>query len=322
MIYLRTWRPVFGHWPPPKTLNRQKFFGSFFQKRTFFLWRYVCAALGKNATLPNSAIAFGAPCTPDDVTFQGFAKQRVRRYEVAVAGTLAQPEAARVSMMPRTQGEWQIILLTLKVAALAVIIAFPPAWFAGRLLAARTRARVAIAAAVNLPLVLPPVVTGWLLLTLLGAQGPVGAWLQTRLGIGFAFTTTGAALACAVMAFPLMARAIRLGLEAADRDVLAMAESLGAGPMDRLFAVALPLAAPGLLLALVTGFTASVGQFGAVIIFAGSMPGETQTLPLALYAALQTPDAAATAARLALASIALALLGALTAEALTRRLRR
>jgi molybdate transport system permease protein len=225
-------------------------------------------------------------------------------------------------MMPRTQGEWQIVLLTLKVAALAVTIAFPPALLAGWLLMSRTRTAGLIAALVNLPLVLPPLVTGWLLLTLLGAQGPVGAWLQARLGVGLAFSTAGAALACAVMAFPLMARAIRLGLEQADSDVLAMAKSLGAGPLDRLTAVALPLAAPGLLLALVTGFTASAGQFGAVLIFAGSMPGETQILPLALYAAVQTPDGTATAAKLALASIAVAVFGALTAEALTRRLRR
>jgi len=164
------------------------------------------------------------------------------------------------------------------------------------------------------------VVTDWLLLTMLGAQAPVGFWLSAHLGVNLAFTTAGASLACAVMAFPLMARAIRLGLEAADAETLAMARSLGAAPLDRFLAVALPLAAPGLLLALVTGFTASAGQFGALLIFAANIPGKTQTLPLALYAALQTPDGATAAAGLALASLALAVLGALTAEALKRRL--
>jgi molybdate transport system permease protein len=223
-------------------------------------------------------------------------------------------------MLPNP-GEWQVILLTLKVATLAVMLAFPAALLAGWLMAAGTRLAMVIAVLANIPLVLPPVVTGWLLLTVLGGQGAIGAWLQAHAGLTLPSTTAGAVLACAVMAFPFMARAIRLGVQAADQDVLAMAQSLGAAPMDRFLAVALPLAAPGLLLALVTGFTASAGQFGAVIIFAANVPGQTQTLPLAIYTALQTPDGAAAAARLALASLTLAVLGALTAEALTRRLR-
>jgi len=223
-------------------------------------------------------------------------------------------------MLPNP-GDWQIILLTLKIAALAVLVALLPALLAGWVLAGRARARWIVAPLVNLPLVLPPVVTGWLLLALFGAQAPAGVWLRAHLGVTLPATMAGAVLACAVIAFPLMARAIRLGVQAASHDILAMAGSLGAAPMDRFFAVGLPLAAPGLLLALVTGFTASAAQFGAVIIFAADVPGQTQTLPLAIYAALQTPAGAATAARLALASLSLAVLGALTAEALTRRLR-
>jgi len=195
-----------------------------------------------------------------------------------------------------TQNDWQVILLTLKVAALAVAAA--------------------------LPLTLPPVVTGWLLLILCGEQGPIGAWLLGRFNIRVAFTTPGAALACAVMVFPLMVRAIRQGIEAVDRNVLAAARTLGAGPLDRFFAVTLPLACPGLLVAIVTGFTAALGQFGAVIIFAANNPGQSRTLPLAIYTALQIPGGAADAARLSLCSIGLALLGLLAAERAGRRLRR
>ena len=224
--------------------------------------------------------------------------------------------------MPLTQNDWQVILLTLEVAALAVAGALPLAVLAAWALAARFRGRFLLHALVNLPLALPPVVTGWLLLILCGMQGPVGASLWSRFNIRVAFTTRGAALVCAVMVFPLMVCAIQLGLEAVDRNVLAAARTLGAGPLDRFFAVTLPLAAPGILMAIATGFTASLGQFGAVITFAASIPGQTQTLPLAIYAALQTPDGAADAARLSLCSGGLAILGLLAAQRLGHRLRR
>jgi molybdate transport system permease protein len=223
--------------------------------------------------------------------------------------------------MPVTPYDLQIILLTFEVATLAVAGALPFALVAGWALSMRFRGRFLVNTLVNLPLALPPVVTGWLLVILFGAQGPVGSWLQTRLGVSLRFTAPGAALACAVMAFPLMVRAIRAALEAADRDLLAAACTLGAGPTDRFFAVTLPLAGPGLLLAIVTGFTASLGEFGAVITFAASVPGQTQTLPLAIYAALQTQDGAAQAARLSLCAAALALLGWLAVERLGRQLR-
>jgi molybdate transport system permease protein len=224
--------------------------------------------------------------------------------------------------MPLSQNDWQVILLTLEVAALAVAGALPLAILAAWALAARFPGRALLHGVVNLPLALPPVVTGWLLLILCGAQGPVGAWLADRFNIRVAFTTRGAALACAVMVFPLMVRTLRLGIEAVDQNVLAAARTLGAGPFDRFFAITLPLAGPGVLLALITGFAASLGQFGAVITFAANIPGQTQTLPLAIYAALQTQGGTADAARLALCSGGLAVLGMLAAEGLAHRLRR
>ncbi len=220
-----------------------------------------------------------------------------------------------------SQNEWQTILLTVRVAGLAVVFAFPVAFVLAALLAARVRFHQALHALVCLPLVLPSVATGWLLLTLCGAQGPVGMWLGDRFDIHLAFTTEGAALACAVMVLPLMVRGLRLGLEAVDPEALAVASTLGAGASDRFFSIAVPLAWPGFALAVVTGFTASLAQFGAVITFAASIPGQTQTLPLAIYAALQTAGGAQ-AARLSLVAIGLAMFGALAADRLNRRLTR
>ena len=173
----------------------------------------------------------------------------------------------------------------------------------------------------HLPLVLPPVVTGWLLLLAFGVRGPVGTWLYQNFGVRLVFTTAGAALACAVMIFPLMLRAIRQSLDAADPELEQAARSLGASAWDRLFSITLPLAAPGILVGAVTGFAASLGEFGAVITFAASIPGQTQTLPLAIYAALQVPGGEAAAARLSIVSIGLAITGLTTAEMLGRWLR-
>jgi molybdate transport system permease protein len=225
-------------------------------------------------------------------------------------------------VMPVTPYDVQIILLTFEVAALAVVSVLPFALVAGWALSKRFRGRFLLNALVNLPLALPPVVTGWLLIVLCGAQGPVGSWLQARCGLALTFSTPGAALACAAMVYPLMVHAIRAGFEAANRDLLAAARSLGAGPMDQFFALTLPLAGPGIVLAIVTGFTASLGEFGAVITFAANVPGQTQTLPLAIYAALQTQDGATEAARLSLCAAALALLGWLITGFLGHRLGR
>ena len=171
----------------------------------------------------------------------------------------------------------------------------------------RTRfaGRTVFDAFVHLPLVLPPVVVGYLLLVLFGVRGPIGGWLYDNFGIQLAFTSTGAALATAVMSFPLVVRSIRISLDALDRGLEDAARTLGAGPLDRFFSITLPLIAPGILAGAVTAFAAGLGEFGAVITFASNIPGETRTLPLALYTALQTPDGDALAARLALISFSL-----------------
>lgn len=222
-----------------------------------------------------------------------------------------------------TPDEWVAVRLTLGVAARAVGFGLPVAILAALLLSGtRFPGRPLVDAVVHLPLVVPPVVTGWLLLLVFGVHGPVGAWLQAAFGVRLAFTTAGASLACAVMSFPLMVRAVRLSLDAVDRGLRDAARTLGAGAMDRLFTITLPLAAPGIVVGALVGFAASLGEFGAVITFAASIPGETQTLPLAIYAALQSPGGEATAARLSLVSVGFAVLGLLAADFADRRLRR
>ena len=167
---------------------------------------------------------------------------------------------------------------------------------------------------------LPPVVTGWLLLVVLGRNGPVGALLNQWLGIRLPFTTAGAAVACGTMVFPLLVRAARIAFEAADPGLEAAARSLGAGRIDRLLTVTLPLAIPGVVAGVALAYATSLGEFGAVITFAASIPGQTQTLPLAIFNALQSPGGEAQAARLAVASLVLAMLGLGAAEVLGRRL--
>ncbi len=179
-----------------------------------------------------------------------------------------------------------------------------------------------LALVLSLPLVLPPVVTGWLLLIVLGRRGPVGALLDQWFGIRLPFTTAGAAVACGTMVFPLLVRAARIAFEAADPGLEAAARSLGAGRLDRLLTVTLPLAAPGVFAGVALAYATSLGEFGAVITFAASIPGQTQTLPLAIFAALQAPGGEAQAARLALASLVLAAMGLGAAELLGRRLNR
>ncbi len=221
-----------------------------------------------------------------------------------------------------TADEWEAVALTLTIAARAVVFGLPLAVLAAFVLAhGRFFGRSALDALIHLPMVLPPVVVGWLLLLLFGLHGPVGRLLYGWFGVRLVFTTAGAALACGVMAFPLMVRAIRLSLEGVDRGLEQAARSLGAGPLDRFFTITLPLAAPGVVVGAIVGFAACLGEFGAVITFAANIPGQTQTLPLAIYAALQTVDAEAVAARLSLVSIGLALVGLLAADWLGRHLR-
>ncbi len=187
---------------------------------------------------------------------------------------------------------------------------------------ARTRfpGRPLLNALVHLPMVLPPVVTGWILLLVFGIHGPAGALLWRWFGVRLAFTSAGASLACAAMTFPIMVRAVRLAIEAADPALEQAARTLGAGRLDRLLTITLALAAPGILVGAVVAYATCLGEFGAVITFAASIPGETRTLPLAIFSALQVPGGEALAARLSLFSFALAMVGLLVSEALGRRL--
>ncbi|RAI54572.1 molybdate ABC transporter permease subunit [Roseicella frigidaeris] len=219
--------------------------------------------------------------------------------------------------------EWQAVRLSLLVATRSVLVSLLPAVGIALLLArGRFPGRALLDALVHLPLVVPPVVVGWGLLMLFGVRGPVGALLNDWFGIRLVFTTSGAALATAVMSFPLIVRSVRLGLEGVDPGLEAAARSLGAGPLDRFVTVTLPLMSPGILAGAVTAFAAGLGEFGAVITFASNIPGETQTLPLAIYAATQVPGGEGLAARLAGISFVLAVAGLLLAELAARRMGR
>jgi molybdate transport system permease protein len=219
--------------------------------------------------------------------------------------------------------ESEALTLSLTVATRAVLAGLPAAVLIAWLLTRRRFAgSVLLDALVHLPLVLPPVVVGYGLLILFGTRGPIGGWLDRSLDVRLIFTRNGAALATAVMSFPLMVRAMRLSLENVDRGLEDAARTLGAGPVDRFVTVTLPLMLPGILAGAITAFSAGLGEFGAVITFVSNIPGETRTLPLALYTALQTPGGDAAAARLAGISLSLGLAGLLLAEWFARRLRR
>lgn len=225
--------------------------------------------------------------------------------------------------MNLSDSEWLAVLTSLRVAMRALVFTLPPALLLGWLLARRRfPGRTLLDAVVHSPLVLPPVVVGYLLLLALGVQGPLGRWLDAAFGVRLVFTTNGAALAAGIVALPIMVRTIRLSLEGIDPRLELAARSLGAGPLDRFLSVTLPLALPGVLAAAVLGFAMCLGEFGAVITFAANVPGETQTLALAIYGALQTPGGELVAMRLALLSMGIALLALLLAEWLGRRARR
>jgi molybdate transport system permease protein len=222
-----------------------------------------------------------------------------------------------------TDMEWQALGLSLGIASRSVLLSLPVAIAVAWLLTRRRFVgRALLDAVVHLPLVLPPVAVGYLLLVLFGTRGPLGGWLYEQFGLQLVFSRNGAALATAVMSFPLMVRAIRVALEYVDPGLEDAARTLGAGPLDRFFSITLPLILPGVLAGAVTAFAASLGEFGAVITFVSNIPGETRTIPLALYTALQTPGGDAVAARLALLSFGLGLTGLLVAELLARRFRR
>ena len=217
-------------------------------------------------------------------------------------------------------GDWGVLALSLKVAAAAVLGALPLAcglaWVLSR---ARFPGKVLLDALVHLPLVTPPVVVGWLLLSLLAPAAPVGGWLHEVFGVNLMFRWTGAAVAAGVMAMPLMVRAIRLSFDGVDPRLESAARSLGAGPMRVFWTVSAPLAAPGVIAALVLGFARALGEFGATIAFVSNIPGETRTLSLAIYSALQTPGGEGVAARLAILSILVSLVALAASEALVRR---
>jgi molybdate transport system permease protein len=225
--------------------------------------------------------------------------------------------------MGLSEAELEALGLSLKVSGIAVLAALPFAFAVALLLARREfPGKSVFDGIVHLPLVLPPVVMGYLLLVTFGVKGPLGAWLDATFGLRFVFSWTGAALASAIVTFPFQVRAIRLALEAIDPGLEQAARTLGAGPLDCLCAVTVPLALPGLIAGAITAFAASLGQFGAIITFVSNVPGETRTLPLAIYSAIQTPDGEAAAARLAALAIALALGGLVLSEVMARRIRR
>jgi len=217
--------------------------------------------------------------------------------------------------------ETEAVRLSLRVAVAAVAGSLPIGLFIAWLLARREfPGKTIVNGLVHLPLILPPVVVGYLLLVLLGRRGPLGAWLYDVFGITIAFTWKGAAIASAVMAFPLMVRAIRLSLESVDRRLEHAARTLGASPLRVFLTVTLPLTMPGILTGIVLGFARSIGEFGATITFVSNIPSETRTLPLALFSMVQTPGGDQGAVRLVIISVVLAMAALVASEVLARRI--
>ncbi|MER2472578.1 molybdate ABC transporter permease subunit [Photorhabdus laumondii] len=215
--------------------------------------------------------------------------------------------------------EWQAIILSLKVSGMAVLLSLPfgilMAWILARF---QFPGKSLLDSIIHLPLVLPPVVVGYLLLISMGRRGFIGEWLYDWFGISFAFSWRGAALASAIVAFPLMVRAIRLALEGVDRRLEQAARTLGANRLKVFFTITLPLSLPGVIVGTVLAFARSLGEFGATITFVSNIPGETRTIPLAMYTLIETPGAETAAARLCIIAIILALMSLMVSEWLTR----
>ncbi|AWV08353.1 molybdate ABC transporter permease subunit [Marilutibacter maris] len=219
-----------------------------------------------------------------------------------------------------TPEELTAIALSLKVATAAALCSLPPGIAIGWLLARkRFPGKALLDALVHLPLVLPPVVLGYALLVGFGTRGAIGGWLHEYLGVTLAFRWTGAALACAVMGFPLMVRSIRLSIEATDRRLEQAAATLGATPWRVFLGITLPLAWPGIVAGAVLAFAKALGEFGATITFVSNIPGETQTISSAIYGLLQVPGGEAGIWRLAAVAIAISLAALLASEWLVRR---
>jgi molybdate transport system permease protein len=216
-----------------------------------------------------------------------------------------------------SDAEWTAIRLSLRVSFVAMLVSLPFAIAIAMLLArGRFWGKSVLNGVVHLPLVLPPVVTGFLLLVLFGKRGPAGAFLAEYTGIVFSFRWTGAALACAVMAFPLMVRSIRLSIEAVDRRLEQAASTLGAGPIWVFLTVTLPLVLPGVIAGMILAFAKAMGEFGATITFVSNIPGETQTLSSAIYTFTQVPGGDAGAFRLTVISIVISMAALMVSEVL------
>jgi molybdate transport system permease protein len=223
-------------------------------------------------------------------------------------------------MLDLTPEEWTAIHLSLKIALVATLAALPAGIVVAWLLARRNFwGKTLLDGLVHLPLVLPPVVTGYLLLISFGRRGPIGAFLAEQFGIVFSFRWTGAALACGVMGFPLLVRPIRLAIEAVDRRLEDAAATLGADRGRVFLTITLPLAMPGLIAGLVLCFAKALGEFGATITFVSNIPGETQTIAAEIYTFTQIPGADAAAGRLVMVAIAISLVALVMAEWLARR---
>lgn len=226
-------------------------------------------------------------------------------------------------MFAPTPEEWTAITLSLKVASVATLASLPIAIGVALILArGRFPGKALLDGLVHLPLVLPPVVTGYLLLISFGRKGPIGSFLEATTGLVFSFRWTGAALAAAVMGFPLMVRAIRLSIEGIDRRLEAAAGTLGAGRLAVFVLVTLPLALPGVVVGAILAFAKALGEFGATITFVSNIPGQTQTISAAIYSATQVPGGDAQAIRLTAISVVIAFGALIVSEMLERRARR
>lgn len=223
-------------------------------------------------------------------------------------------------MLSLTPEEWTAVELSLRIASWATLCALPFGLAIAWLLARKEFwGKSILDGIVHLPLVLPPVVTGYMLLVIMGRRGPVGAFLAEHFGIVFSFRWTGAALACAVMGFPLLVRAIRLSIEASDVKLERAAATLGANPVAVFFTVTLPLALPGILAGMVLCFAKALGEFGATITFVSNIPGETQTISAAIYTYTQAPGGDEAAMRLTVIAIVIALIALVASEWFARR---
>ena len=222
-----------------------------------------------------------------------------------------------------TPEEWEALRLSARVALWATLVCIPLGTYVGWLLARRSfRGKLLVEILVQLPMVLPPVVPGYALLMLLGSRGPIGHWLEATFGIVLAFSWKGAVIASAVMAFPLLVQPVRVAFRLIDERLEQAATTLGATPWNAFLTVALPLALPGLLAGALLCFSRSLGEFGATMAFVGNIPGETRTLPLAIYSFMQLPDGDGPAMRLAALSIALAIFALAISHWMTRRAER